>query len=256
MKHSDVISDDEAPTFSDDEEEKNHQLIQKDKNNVSSGTLQRASRKRFSVFDNNCYYEMNILFYRFSLFLDLPTTRCNSQINNPWNRHSQYNQKRQQVQGNRNINPIQNRPNFRPQYSFQNNMFRNQARPIFPRGMHPRFRSYVGYGATYNEQYNPSNMFNVSQYGQEMNFQPMTFQHPRIPFNAPARFNPAPFYPINNPQAVPNFSQFPYMGIQSYPYAHPSTSTNTELSSSSISPASFSSTINTTTADENQTHKS
>jgi len=62
MKHSDVISDDEAPTFSDDEEEKNHQLIQKDKNNGSSGTLQRASRKHFSVFDN-CYYEMNILFY-------------------------------------------------------------------------------------------------------------------------------------------------------------------------------------------------
>jgi hypothetical protein len=257
MKHSDVISDDEAPTFSDDEEEKKHQLTQKDKNNVSSDTLQHTSCKCFSVFDNNRYHEVNILFYRFSLGPAI--TRCNSQINNPWNRHghSQYHNQRRQIQRNRNVNPIQNRPNFGPQYSFQNNMFRNQARPLFPsRGMHPRFRSYVGYGAAYNEQYNPNNMFNVNQYGQEMNFQPMMFQHPRIPVNAPARFNPVPFYPINNPQ-VPNFSQFSYMDTP-YPYAQPSTSThtNTGLPSTSIPPTSFSSTISTTTVDKNQTHES
>jgi len=227
-KYNDMLTEDEARVFSDDEEEERYQATEEDEKNGFLNVVHR--RKCFSIFNNNRYYEMNILFYRFSLFLD--PRRFNLEVN-PWIARSHYfhNQDRQ---GNPNGNSTQNPvPNFEPQF---HNLSHEQS-PLFPFNTHPRF----GYGPMYNAPYTLNNMFGVHNRRMDFQFLSTMLPHCRIPYNNFARFN-VPFNPINNP----NFPRFPNMSMPPYPY--PSTSMNMNTGgSTSTPPTSLSSTINTTT---------
>ncbi|RLU18678.1 hypothetical protein DMN91_009035 [Ooceraea biroi] len=212
LKHSDTIDENEAPVFSDDEEERKYQM-QKDKNVSHDNTPQKKNAP------NPC-----------------KKRRYDWQSNHPWNRcgYSQwYNQEAQPC-----INAMQNEqysfPQANPrQYSFQNNMYRDQAWSSIPHCPPSPCNRPYGVGAAYNgpRSYNSNNAADANQDCQDVkpNFQRNNtmYQYPKIPFGMPARINPtSPPYPMNYHQLFN--AQIPYMGMPPYPmYAYPPMSTHT-----------------------------